>query len=284
MFAVSHLSILLKNYEQTALTPGFLMGMINAHLTQKKERIEMKFFLGSLPFLYRYIIITTIAICCSCTENTKKEHLWYEVARKEMVEKQIIARGISDKGVIQAMLRVERHKFVPKEYERYAYTDGPLPIGEGQTISQPYIVALMTEVLQLKGGERVLEIGTGSGYQAAVLSLIAQEVYTIEIIPVLAKSAQHRLANLGYKNVYVRCGDGFLGWPEKAPFDGIIITCAAPRVPEPLVEQLAEGGRLVMPEGDQFQMLVLYKKVKGKLERQELIPVRFVPMEGKIRE
>ncbi|MGQ9818216.1 MAG: protein-L-isoaspartate(D-aspartate) O-methyltransferase, partial [bacterium] len=152
-----------------------------------------------------------------------------------MVEKQIIARGIKDNNVINAMLKVPRHRFVPEEYERYAYTDGPLSIGEGQTISQPYIVALMTEVLELKGGERVLEIGTGSGYQAAILSLIAKEVYTIEIIPALAESAQKRLKSLGYKNVYVECGDGFLGWPGAAPFDGIIITCAAPRVPEPLI-------------------------------------------------
>ena len=200
-----------------------------------------------------------------------------------MVEEQIIARGIQDTNVINAMLRVERHKFVPMEYEKYAYNDGPLPIGEGQTISQPYIVALMTEALKLKKGERVLEIGTGSGYQAAVLSLIVKEVYTIEILPLLANSAQHRLESLGYKNVYVRCGDGFLGWSDKAPFDGIIITCAAPRVPEPLIDQLAEGGRLVMPEGDEWQMLVLYKKIKNKLLKEELLPVRFVPMKGKIR-
>lgn len=208
---------------------------------------------------------------------------FYESARKQMVEEQIIARGIQDTNVINAMLRVERHKFVPMEYEKYAYNDGPLPIGEGQTISQPYIVALMTEALKLKKGERVLEIGTGSGYQAAVLSLIVKEVYTIEILPLLANSAQHRLESLGYKNVYVRCGDGFLGWSDKAPFDGIIITCAAPRVPEPLIDQLAEGGRLVMPEGDEWQMLVLYKKIKNKLLKEELLPVRFVPMKGKIR-
>ncbi|MGQ9701428.1 MAG: protein-L-isoaspartate(D-aspartate) O-methyltransferase [bacterium] len=209
---------------------------------------------------------------------------FYESVRKQMVEEQIIARGIKDKNVIDAMLKVARHKFVPKEYEKYAYTDGPLPIGEGQTISQPYIVALMTEMLELKGEEKVLEIGTGSGYQAAILSLIAKEVYTIEIIPALAKSAQQRLESLGYKNVYVKSGDGFLGWPESAPFDGIIITCAAPRVPEPLIEQLAEGGRLVMPEGDEWQMLVLYKKVNGQLKKTEFIPVRFVPMKGKIQE
>lgn len=229
-------------------------------------------------------LIFIVLFISGCAKNTQKHNPWDQLARRQMVNEQIIARGIKDTNVINAMLKVERHKFVPREYERYAYTDGPLPIGEGQTISQPYIVALMTEVLQLKSGEKVLEIGTGSGYQAAILSLIAKEVYTIEIIPSLAHSAQHRLESLGYKNVKVKCGDGFLGWPEFAPFDGIIITCAAPRVPEPLIEQLAESGRLVMPEGDELQMLVLYKKIEGRLEKQELIPVLFVPMKGKIRE
>uniref|UniRef100_A0A7V0Z6G7 Protein-L-isoaspartate O-methyltransferase n=1 Tax=candidate division WOR-3 bacterium TaxID=2052148 RepID=A0A7V0Z6G7_UNCW3 len=229
-------------------------------------------------------ILILLIFHINCSPKQKQNVSNYDIVRRQMVEEQIVTRGIKDSNVIKAMLKVERHKFVPREYERYAYTDGPLPIGEDQTISQPYIVALMTEVLQLKGGEKVLEIGTGSGYQAAILSFIAKEVYTIEIIPSLAKSAQKTLESLGYKNVYVRCGDGFLGWSEKAPFDGIIITCAAPRVPEPLVEQLAEGGRIVMPEGDEFQMLVLYKKIKGRLEKQELIPVRFVPMKGMIRE
>jgi len=222
--------------------------------------------------------------CFTCTKNTKKETPWHEIARKEMVEEQIISRGITDRQVITAMRKVERHKFVPKDYERHAYIDGPLPIGEGQTISQPFIVALMTEKLGLKGDEKVLEIGTGSGYQAAVLSLIVKEVYTIEIVPELAKSAAGRLESLGFKNVHVKCGDGFLGWTEVAPFDGIIITCAAPKVPEPLTEQLAEGGRIVMPLGEEYQMLVLIKKVKGKLEKVEIIPVMFVPMKGIIRE
>ncbi|MEO0094954.1 MAG: protein-L-isoaspartate(D-aspartate) O-methyltransferase [candidate division WOR-3 bacterium] len=230
------------------------------------------------------IRLSILILIFNCHPKNKVNTSWYEIARREMVEEQIIARGVNDTNVINAMLKVERHKFVPKEYEKYAYMDNPLPIGEGQTISQPYIVALMTEVLQLKGRERVLEIGTGSGYQAAILALIVKEVYTIEIIPSLANAAKQRLESLGYKNVYVKCGDGFLGWPEKAPFDGIIITCAAPRVPEPLIEQLTENGRLVMPEGDEFQMLVLYKKINGKLEKKELIPVRFVPMKGKIRE
>jgi len=226
------------------------------------------------------------AVCMlTCSRNAKKLTSWYETARREMVEKQIISRGVSDTSVINAMLKVDRHRFVPREYEKYAYADRPLPIGEAQTISQPYVVALMTQELKLKKRERVLEIGTGSGYQAAILSVLAQDVYTIELIPVLAKSAAERLESLGFENVQVKCGDGFLGWPEAGPFDAIIITCAVPRIPEPLVEQLAEGGRLIMPLGEElYQELVLYRKKGDKLEETSIIPVRFVPMKGKIRE
>lgn len=222
----------------------------------------------------------------NCTNNkTEKETLtWDKVARKDMVLKQIIERGITDGNVINAMLSVERHKFVPNEYERNAYEDYPLPIGEGQTISQPFVVALMTERLTLKEGDNVLEIGTGSGYQAAILSVIVEEVYTIEIVPSLAQSAGERLKDLGFDNVHVKCGDGFLGWPESAPFDAIIITCAPSEVPQPLIEQLAEGGRLIVPLGSDFQVLTLYKKVEGELQKTEIIPVRFVPMKGLIEE
>ncbi len=201
-----------------------------------------------------------------------------------MVQTQIISRGIKDQNVISALLKVKRHKFVPKKYEKLAYIDGPLPIGEDQTISQPYIVALMTEKLELKSGDRVLEIGTGSGYQAAILSLIVQEVYTIEILPKLAETAKKRLKALGYNNVYVKCGDGFLGWPEKAPFDAIIITCATPEIPAPLIEQLADSGRLILPQGEETQTLTLYRKIGKNLKKEELIPVLFVPMKGIIRE
>ncbi len=227
------------------------------------------------------------AFLCSSCANHKTESvkpLWHETARKAMVEQQIVARGITDSRVIDAMLKVERHEFVPELYEKSSYKDYPLPIGEGQTISQPYIVALMTEKLALKGSEKVLEIGTGSGYQAAILSLLCQEVYTIEIIPALANSAKERLANLGYTNVYVKCGDGFLGWPEHASFDAIIITCAPDEVPQPLIEQLAEGGRLIVPLGENFQMLTLFQKNKGQLEKTEIIPVMFVPMKGMVEE
>ncbi|UCD06765.1 MAG: protein-L-isoaspartate(D-aspartate) O-methyltransferase [candidate division WOR-3 bacterium] len=201
-----------------------------------------------------------------------------------MVYNQIRGRGIDDERLLDAMLEVERHRFVPKTLEKLAYADHPLPIGKGQTISQPYVVALMTDELKLKATDRVLEIGTGSGYQAAILSLLVKEVYTIEIIRSLADSAAQRLTSLGYENVHVRYGDGFLGWPEEEPFDAVIITCAPPELPEPLIRQLAEGGRLIVPLGDDFQMLTLYKKVAGALEERKITPVRFVPMRGLIEE
>lgn len=203
------------------------------------------------------------------------------VLRKKMVETQIKARGIKDEKVLAAMEKVERHRFVPERYREVAYEDTPLPIGEGQTISQPYIVGLMTELLELKGNEKVLEIGTGSGYQAAILAELARDVYTIEIIKVLAERAEKRLKESGYKNIKVKYGDGYLGWKENAPFDGIIITCAPPYIPKPLLEQLAEGGRMVIPVGDYYQELKLVRKVHGKIIEKSIAPVRFVPMTGK---
>jgi protein-L-isoaspartate(D-aspartate) O-methyltransferase len=198
--------------------------------------------------------------------------------RKRMVEEQIIARGVKDEAVIKAMLKVPRHKFVPKGLESFAYLDRPLPIGEGQTISQPYIVALMTELAQLKGEEKVLEIGTGSGYQAAILAELAREVYTIEILEPLATQAEERLKEMGYHNIKVKWGDGFLGWPQYAPFDAIIVTCAPPDIPPKLVEQLAIGGRMVIPVGERFQELKLIVKEEEKIKVKDIIPVRFVPM------
>ena len=205
----------------------------------------------------------------------------YAELRRRMVETQIVARGIKDERVIKAMLKVPRHEFVPLEYRHMAYNDHPLPIGFGQTISQPYIVALMTEALELKPTDKVLEVGTGSGYQAAILGEICREVYTIEIIPELAERAKRTLKRLGYRNVFVKCGDGFLGWPEKAPFDAIIVTCAAPFVPPPLVQQLAEGGRLVIPVGaDPYQVLMRLRKVRGRVKFERMIECLFVPMTG----
>jgi protein-L-isoaspartate(D-aspartate) O-methyltransferase len=201
--------------------------------------------------------------------------------RKKMVEEQIENRGIKDKKVLQAMFKVERHRFVPEGLQYLAYEDMPLPIGMGQTISQPYIVALMTELLELKGNEKVLEIGTGSGYQAAILAELTGKVYTIEILPELAKPAEKLLKDLGYKNIEVKCADGYLGWPGIAPFDAIIVTCAPPEVPKHLIEQLAEGGRLVIPVGEEFQELKLLVKKQGRIEEKNIVAVRFVPMQRK---
>ena len=200
--------------------------------------------------------------------------------REKMVETQIKARGVKDPRVLSALLKVERHRFVPEEYLGSAYSDQPLPIGEGQTISQPYIVALMTELLELKGNEKVLEIGTGSGYQAAVLAELAKEVYTIEIIEPLASKARNRLLELGYQNIKVKAGDGYLGWPEAASFDAIIITCAPDHIPQPLIEQLKEGGSMVVPVGGYSQALRKIVKREGKIESNDVLPVIFVPMTG----
>jgi protein-L-isoaspartate(D-aspartate) O-methyltransferase len=204
----------------------------------------------------------------------------FKAMREKMVETQIQARGVKDPRVLSALRKVERHRFVPKEYLDSAYFDQPLPIGEGQTISQPYIVALMTELLELKGGEKVLEIGTGSGYQAAILAELAKEVYSIEIIETLASIAKIRLSELGYQNVKVKAGDGYLGWPEVAPFDAIIITCAPDHIPKPLIEQLQEGGRMIVPIGTYAQELKKIVKRSGKMETTDVIPVVFVPMTG----
>ena len=203
----------------------------------------------------------------------------YKEARMRMVKTQLIGRGIQDEHVLSAMRKVERHLFVPERYRSQAYADTPLPIGEGQTISQPYIVAFMTEVLKLDKQDKVLEIGSGSGYQAAVLAEICHTVFTIEINEKLAEFADKNLKQAGYQNVKVRCGDGYLGWPEEAPFDVIIVTCAPSDIPTPLKEQLADGGRMIIPV-DSFwgQELVLLKKTDNKIERKDVLPVRFVPM------
>ncbi len=205
-------------------------------------------------------------------------------ARQRMVERQIEARGVSDPRVLAALRKVPRHRFVPPAAQSLAYADTPLPIGHGQTISQPYIVAFMSEALELKGGERVLEIGTGSGYQAAVLAELAKDVYTIEIVEPLAREARTRLQELGFSNIQLRSGDGYRGWPQAAPFDAIMVTAAPDHVPPALVEQLAQGGRLVLPVGTSFQELVRIRRTKNGTRRESLLPVRFVPMTGEARE
>jgi protein-L-isoaspartate(D-aspartate) O-methyltransferase len=199
-----------------------------------------------------------------------------------MVATQIEARGVRDPRVLDAMRRVERHRFVPESLLGQAYADWPLVIGHGQTISQPYIVAVMAEAARLGPGARVLEIGTGSGYQAAVLSLLADEVDTIELVEPLARQAADRLEALGYGNVHVRAADGYRGWPERAPFDAILLAAAPPEIPPPLLDQLKEGGRLVAPVGEGVQDLVVVRRTAAGLSRQTLLAVRFVPMTGEV--
>lgn len=205
----------------------------------------------------------------------------FDRLRQRMVKQDIELRGVNNPSVLNALLTVERHRFVPPELLDVAYSDRPLPIGHGQTISQPFIVAYMTELLQVDSTHKVLEIGTGSGYQAAVLAELAKEVYTIEIVAPLGQQAEDRLKSLGYSNVHVKIGDGYLGWPEHAPFDRIIVTAAPETVPPILVEQLKRGGRMVVPAGPRFwgqDLLIVEKDANGKITRESTIPVRFVPM------
>jgi protein-L-isoaspartate(D-aspartate) O-methyltransferase len=206
----------------------------------------------------------------------------YEKEREHMIESQLARRGIKDKRVLNAMRQVPRHLFVPKDMRGLAYCDGPLPIGHGQTISQPYIVALMTELLELTGQEKVLELGTGSGYQAAILSRLVRQVYSVERHAALAQQAEKVLAQLGYDNVVIRVGDGTLGWSEYSPYEAIIVTAAAPDVPQPLTEQLADGGCLVAPVGSRWSQVLAKVKRQGEtLVREHLTAVAFVPLVGK---
>jgi protein-L-isoaspartate(D-aspartate) O-methyltransferase len=204
----------------------------------------------------------------------------YAQRRWEMVETQIVSRGIRDPKLIRAMLKIPRHKFVSENLRDIAYGDNPLPIGIEQTISQPYIVALMTELLKLNSGQKVLEVGTGSGYQAAIIAEMGCEVYTIEIMGSLSEKAQEVLKSLGYKNIHYKIGDGYRGWPQFAPFDAIIVTAAPDHMPQPLIEQLKADGRMVIPVGVQYQELLLIKKTDKGTDTKTVTPVRFVPMTG----
>jgi protein-L-isoaspartate(D-aspartate) O-methyltransferase len=211
-----------------------------------------------------------------------KQSTEWKFERQRMVKDQIMERGVQDERVIDAMKRVPRHIFVEKTYHHQAYNDYPLPIGYGQTISQPYMVASMTELLELKGTEKVLEVGTGSGYQTAILGLLSAKVYSIERIAELTKQARTTLDNLGFRNINLMVGDGSMGWSDYSPYDGIIVTAGAPEVPTALIEQLAENGRLVIPVGDEFsQILNLVKKHKSRIYRKEFFGCTFVPLLGK---
>jgi protein-L-isoaspartate(D-aspartate) O-methyltransferase len=225
------------------------------------------------------IFISIFLFSLSCLGFSQQEDQ-YAVLRKDMVNNQIISRGIRNQLTIKAMLKVPRHLFVPPQYASHAYDDNPLPIGHEQTISQPFIVAYMTELAQPASWKKVLEIGTGSGYQAAVLAELVDTVYTIEIIPALATEASARLKKLGYKNIVTRTGDGYVGWKEHAPYDVIIVTAADDHIPQPLLDQLAEKGRLIMPVGSpsSAQQIVLAVKKDGRIQRSKLAMVRFVPL------
>jgi len=205
-------------------------------------------------------------------------------ARADMVAEQLVARGVRDRRVLSAMKEVPRESFVPSELASRAYADQPLPLGHEQTISQPYIVARMTELLALEPEDKVLEVGTGSGYQAAVLAELAAEVYSVEIVAPLAERARDVLERLGYENVHVRIGDGYQGWPEEAPFDAIIVTAAPAEIPEPLKQQLRSGGRLVIPVGERSQELLVLTRTAQGFTEQSVLPVRFVPMTGEAQE
>jgi protein-L-isoaspartate(D-aspartate) O-methyltransferase len=206
----------------------------------------------------------------------------YRIARMNMVRNQIAARGVLDPTLLAVFGAVPRHRFVPADELAWAYADGPLPIGHGQTISQPYIVALMTDLLQVKSSHHVLEVGTGSGYQAAILGKLAREVETMEVVPDLAASAASTLADLGYSNIHVHCGDGTLGWLQAGPYDGILVAAAAPSAPKPLLDQLKDGGRLVIPVGDRgYQQLEVWQRTGEEFERQVNLAVAFVPLRGK---
>src|SRR5213076_864933 len=228
--------------------------------------------------IMRFFLLAAALLYASC-DRAQTQVADYAAQRERMVKEQIVMRGVVEERVLAAMRKVPREEFVPAEFRAESYTDRPLPIGYDQTISQPFIVAFMTEELRPQPTDRVLEIGTGSGYQSAILAKLVAEVYSIEIIEPLAKNAEATLQRLGYKNVHVKIGDGYKGWPEAAPFDAIIVTCAPEKVPQPLIDQLKDGGRVVIPVGERFaQQLYLLEKKNGQMKESVTLPVRFVPM------
>ena len=247
----------------------------------------MDFSRASITLLFGCVLLLCLAGCAGelapnssriqgASSNSSIEQ--FELQRQQMVEFQIRERGIEDERVLAAMSKVPRHQFVDSPWKDFAYSDRPLPIGYQQTISQPYIVAYMSETAEISPEAKVLEIGTGSGYQAAILGEIAKEVYSIEIIPQLAQRARQTLAQLGYENIEVKTGDGYQGWPEHAPYDAIIVTAAPEKIPQALIEQLATNGKMVIPVGSWYQEIVVLTKTEERIIEKKTIPVRFVPM------
>ncbi len=252
-----------------------------SHLAKRQSHFRVWPGLAALVLVFRASLTCANLAIQKSAETFGVPADEYRQARERMVHDEIEARGVRDARVLAAMRKVPRHLFVPPGQQKNAYVDAPLHIGFGQTITEPYLVAFMTEALELKSTDRVLEIGTGSGFQAAVLAELARDVYTIEIVEPLAKAANQRLRRLGYTNIHVRAGDGYAGWPEAAPFDAIILTAAPPeRVPPPLIEQLREGGRLVAPVGGTYQDLTRLRRTPKGVTEETLLPVRFVPMTG----
>jgi protein-L-isoaspartate(D-aspartate) O-methyltransferase len=246
-----------------------------------KTRVSLQYsslFLTVIYALLGLVFMLTIAACATPAQRETDMKDKFKNERLQMVERQIKRRGISDERVLAAMEKVPRHLFVPVDEISSAYDDSPLPIGHGQTISQPYIVALMTEALDLKPHHKVLEIGTGSGYQAAVLAELADTVFTIELVEPLGRAAKEKLKELGYDNVVAKIGDGYRGWPEHEPFDAIIVTAAPEEIPQALVDQIADGGRMIVPVGRYYQELIFIEKADGKVKKKTVAQVRFVPM------
>ena len=265
--------------ENAALAPSRYRFIIGSQPTCAYSRVMGKVSPGTVALLWSFLLVPA----CYVSPDVRAAETDFTAARQRMVRQQLTApdRGITNAAVLAVMGKVARHEFVPASLRAQAYDDHPLPIGYDQTISQPFIVAFMTEKLEPKPTDKVLEIGTGSGYQAAVLAELVREVYTIEIVEPLARRAEADLKRLGYTNVMVRAGDGYKGWPEAAPFDAVIVTCAPDHVPQPLVEQLKEGGRMIIPVGPVGdQELYILRKRGDKVERRAVLPVRFVPMTG----
>src|SRR6266496_1569940 len=283
---VGHLRALIQSFAFFLHQGALKLTTKNTKDTKKFAAAKMRRRYAIFPLMRRFSQWLLVAMLAATACGQKPAPTAnFGTKRQRMVQQQLMTRGITDARVLAAMAKVPREEFVPPESRAASYEDGPLQIGHGQTISQPYIVAFMTEQLRPKPSDRVLEIGTGSGYQAAILAELVAEVYTIEIVEPLAKNAEATLQRLNYKNVHVKAGDGYSGWPEYAPFDAITVTCAPDHVPQPLIDQLKEGGRMIIPVGSfGDQELYLLEKKNGQLERRAVLPVRFVPMAGEATE